>query len=216
MCPTSSFEARSPGGLRFTRSSWARRRRSTRSSPRSWRAWISSRQKRALADANVTLAGEMGRERRLRVAMEGAGGAYDFVLVDTAPTRSLLTTNVLNFVEEVLVPIAPGLFGVLGLGQLQADVSAVRRFLDNKALRIGGIFLTMTEKNNVAKDLEGQLRQLFGGLVFRTKIPRSVKLEEAHSRHESILTYAPKSRGGGGLLGTHGGDPGRWQRGEPD
>jgi chromosome partitioning protein len=154
----------------------------------------------SLADANVTLAGEMGRERRLRVAMEGAGGAYDFVLVDTAPTRSLLTTNVLNFVEEVLIPITPGLFGVLGLGQLQADVSAVRRFLDNKALRIGGIFLTMTEKNNVAKDLEGQLRQLFGGLVFRTKIPRSVKLEEAHSRHESILTYAPKSLGAAAYL----------------
>jgi chromosome partitioning protein len=115
--------------------------------------------------------------------------------VDTAPTRSLLTTNVLNFVEEVLVPIAPGLFGVLGLGQLQADVGQVRRFLDNKALRIGGIFLTMTEKNNVARDLEDQLRQLFGGLVFRTKIPRSVKLEEAHSRYESILTYGPKSVG---------------------
>jgi chromosome partitioning protein len=101
----------------------------------------------------------------------------------------------LNFAGEVMVPIAPGLFGVLGLGQLQADVSAVRRFLDNKVLRIGGIFLTMVEKNNVARDLEEQLRQLFGDLVFATKIPRSVKLEEAHSRHESILTYAPRSTG---------------------
>jgi chromosome partitioning protein len=106
----------------------------------------------------------------------------------------------LNFVEEVLVPIAPGLFGVLGLGQLQADVGQVRQFLDNKVLRIGGIFLTMVEKNNVARDLEDQLRRLFGGLVFRTKIPRSVKLEEAHSRHESILTYAPKSVGAAAYL----------------
>src|SRR4051794_8456249 len=154
----------------------------------------------ALADANVTLAGEIGRERRLRVAMEGAGESFNFVLVDTAPTRSLLTTNTLNFVNEVLVPIAPGLFGVLGLGQLQTDVSAVRRFLDNKVLRIGGGFLTMGEKNNVARDLEEQLRQLFGGLVFGTKIPRSVKLEEAHSRHESILTYAPKSVGAAAYL----------------
>jgi chromosome partitioning protein len=153
-----------------------------------------------LADANVILAGAVGRERRLPMAMEGAGGAYDFVLVDTAPTRSLLTANVLNFAEEVLVPIAPGLFGVLGLGQLQADVGQVRQFLDNKALRIGGIFLTMVEKNNVARDLEGQLRQLFGGLVFRTKIPRSVKLEEAHSRFESVLTYAPRSTGAAAYL----------------
>jgi chromosome partitioning protein len=149
----------------------------------------------SLADANVTLAGAVGRERRLRMAMEGAGEAYDFVLVDTAPTRSLLTANVLNYVGEVLVPIAPGLFGVLGLGQLQADVGQVRLYLDNKALRIGGIFLTLVEKNNVARDLEEQLRRLFGELVFRTRIPRSVKLEEAHSRHESILTYAPKSPG---------------------
>jgi len=154
----------------------------------------------SLADANVTLAGEMGRERRLRVAMERAGGDYGFVLVDTAPTRSLLTTNVLNFADELLVPIAPGLFGILGLGQLQADVAQVRRFLDNKALRIGGILLTMVEKNNVGRDLEAQLRQLFGDLVFRTKIPRSIKLEEAHSRHESILTYAPKSAGAAAYL----------------
>jgi chromosome partitioning protein len=154
----------------------------------------------SLADANVTLAGEMGRERRLHVAMEGIEGLFDFVLVDTAPTRSLLTTNVLNSVEEVMVPIAPGLFGILGLGQLQADVSSVRRFLDNRALRIGGIFLTMVEKNNVARDLEEQLRQLFGTLVFQTKIPRSVKLEEAHSRHESIQTYAPKSVGAAAYL----------------
>jgi chromosome partitioning protein len=148
-----------------------------------------------LADATITLANEVGRERRLRVALEGAGESYDLILVDTAPTRSIITTNVLNFVEEIMVPIAPGLFGILGLGQLQADVAQVRRFLDNKALRIGGIVLTMVEKNNVAKDLEEQLRQLFGGLVFRTKVPRSIKLEEAHSRHQSILDYAPKSVG---------------------
>jgi chromosome partitioning protein len=149
----------------------------------------------SLADVNVILAGAVGREKRLPLAMAGVDLAYDFVLVDTAPTRSLLTANVLNFVGEVLVPIAPGLFGVLGLGQLQADVGQVRQFLDNRALRIGGIFLTMVEKNNVARDLEDQLRRLFGALVFRARIPRSVKLEEAHSRYESILTYAPKNPG---------------------
>jgi chromosome partitioning protein len=148
-----------------------------------------------LADATVVLASEVGRERRLRVALEGPGEAYGFVLVDTAPTRSILTTNVLNFVQEILVPFSPGLFGVLGLGQLQTDVAQVRRFLDNKALRISGVFLTMTEKNNVHRDLEGQLRGLFGGLVLEAKIPRSIKLEEAHARHESVLTHAPKSPG---------------------
>ena len=60
------------------------------------------------------------------MALEGAGESYDLILVDTAPTRSIITTNVLNFVEEIMVPITPGLFGILGLGQLQADVAQVR------------------------------------------------------------------------------------------
>jgi len=149
----------------------------------------------SLADATVVLAAEVGRERRLREALDGAGGGYAFVLVDTAPTRSILTTNVLNAVHELIVPFTPGLFGVLGLGQLQGDVAQVRRYLENKTLRIGGIVLTQVEKNNVHRELEDQLRAMFGALVFAAKVPRSIKVEEAHARHESVLTYAPKSIG---------------------
>jgi chromosome partitioning protein len=154
----------------------------------------------SLANANNTLAGEVGRERRLRVAMERAGVRFDFALLDTAPTRSLLTTNVLTFAEELLVPIAPGYFGLVGLAQLQSDVDDVRSFLDHRRLRIAGIFLTMVERNKVAKDVEDELRRIFGGLLFNTRIPRNIKLEEAHSRHESILTYAPKSVGAASYL----------------
>jgi chromosome partitioning protein len=149
----------------------------------------------SLADATVVLAAEVGRERRLREALDGLGGAYAFILVDTAPTRSILTTNVLNAVQELIVPFTPGLFGVLGLGQLQGDVAQVRRFLENKTLKIGGIVLTQVDKNNVHKQLEDQLREVFGGLVFKAKVPRSIKIEEAHARHESVLSYAPKSIG---------------------
>jgi chromosome partitioning protein len=148
-----------------------------------------------LADATVVLAGEIGRERRLRAALEGVGDRYDFVLVDTAPTRSILTTNVLNYCRELIVPFTPGLFGVLGLGQLQQDVGQVRRLLENKALRIVGILLTQTDKNNVHRQLEDELRGLYGPLVFKAKIPRSIKVEEAHSRHETVLSYAPASGG---------------------
>ena len=153
-----------------------------------------------LANANNILVGEVGRECRLRVAMGRAGGSFDLALVDTAPTRTLLTTNVLTFVEELLVPIAPGYFGLLGLAQLQSDVSDVRTFLDNRKLRIAGIFITMAERNKVAGDVEEELRRIFGELVFKTRIPRSIKLEEAHSRHQSILTYAPKSAGAAAYL----------------
>jgi cellulose biosynthesis protein BcsQ len=105
------------------------------------------------APVTVALATEVGRERRLRGALaEVSSRSFDVGLIDTGPTLSLLTTNVLNFVREVLVPIGPGLFGFLGLGQLQADLDLVRRFLENKELRLAGIFLVLVEKNNVNRD----------------------------------------------------------------
>lgn len=143
-----------------------------------------------LADATIALAGEIGREARLREAMADVGG-YDVVLLDTAPTRSLLTTNALAFVRELVVPMSPAVFGVLGLGQLQADVAQVRRYLGNPTLAIRGVLLTMVEKNNLCRDLESQLRDQLGALVFATKIPRSVKVESAHSAHQSVLAHSP-------------------------
>lgn len=148
-----------------------------------------------LADVNVALAAEVGRERRLRVAMAEVSKPFDVCLMDTGPTRSLLTTNVLNFVREVLVPLGPGLFGFLGLGQLQADMNLVRRFLENKELRLAGIFLTMMERNNVSRDFEREIRSMFGGLVMEATIPRSVKFEEANARQLAIFNHAPKSAG---------------------
>jgi chromosome partitioning protein len=147
----------------------------------------------SLADATASLTNEVGRERRLRLAMVAVENSFDFVLVDTAPTRSVVTTNVLNYVQDIVVPMVPSLFGVLGLAQIQEDVAAVSRYLENRTLRIAGILLTMTEKNNVQSDLEGQLRGMFGAVVFCAKIPRNVKAEEAHARHESVISYAPKS-----------------------
>ncbi len=149
----------------------------------------------ALADVNVALAAEVGRERRLRSALADLPEPFDVCLIDTGPTRSLLTTNVLNFAAEVIVPVGPGLFGFLGLGQLQADMTQVRRFLENKALTLAGIFLTMTEKNNVCRDFERQMREAFGDLVFRATVPRSVKFEEANARQQSIFEHAPRSPG---------------------
>ena len=149
----------------------------------------------SLADANLALAGELGRERRLRLAMKDVEEDYDFVVVDTSPTRSLLNVNVLNYVDEVLVPLDPGLFSLSGLGQLQQAVDDVRRYLDNRSLKIGGLVLTRTASNNVARDVERQVRELFGDLVHATTIPTNAKVEEAHSRYQSVLDYAPRSAG---------------------
>lgn len=149
----------------------------------------------SLADATADLMDEMGRERRLRTALEEVAGDYAFAVVDSAPTRSVLVVNVLNAVDEIIAPFTPGLFGALGLGQLQADVAQVRRFLDNKRLRIGGIVFTQVDKNNVHKDLEDQTRATLGSLVLKTRIPKSIKIEEAHARFESVVTYAPRTVG---------------------
>lgn len=148
-----------------------------------------------LADANLALAGELGRERRLRLALEPVEIGYDFVVLDTPPTRSLLTINAMTYAHEVLVPVDPGLFSLAGLGQLGRAVEEVRKFLDNRALRIAGVLLTRTASTSVSRDVEKQVREAFGPLVFATTIPTSTKIEEAHSRYLSVLDHAPKSPG---------------------
>jgi chromosome partitioning protein len=148
-----------------------------------------------LADVNVAISSEVGRERRLRAAMSEMTREFDVCLIDTGPTRSLILTNVLNFAREVIVPIGPGLFGFLGLGQLQADMGLVRRFLENKTLTLTGVFLVLMERNNVCRDFERQVREMYGDLVMRATIPRSVKFEEANARTMTIFEHARMSPG---------------------
>lgn len=149
----------------------------------------------SLADASVALANQIGREARLRAALAGLGPDYDFAIVDTSPTRSVLTINVLVFAAEVLIPIEPGLFSLSGLGQLQGAIEDVRRYLGNDRLRISGLVLTRTRHDGVSRDVEAQLRATFGALVYRATVPTSVKVEEAHGRFLSVLDYAPRSTG---------------------
>lgn len=149
----------------------------------------------SLAEANLALTNLVGRECRLRSALEAVEGDYDYVVLDTSPQRSLLTINALVYLDEAIVPVDPGLFAVAGLGQLQAAVDDVRRYLDNRRLRIAGLVLTRTQNNNVSRDVEAQLRGLFGALVYRATIPTNAKVEEAHSRYQSVLDYAPRSAG---------------------
>jgi chromosome partitioning protein len=149
----------------------------------------------SLADANLELANQIGRENRLRAALADVENRFDVAVIDTPPTRSLLTINALTASAEVLIPVEPSLFALSGLGQLQADVDDVRRFLGNASLRIAGILLTRTRRDSVCRDVEAHLRETFGELVFKTTIPTSVKVEEAHGRFLSVIDYAPRSPG---------------------
>lgn len=149
----------------------------------------------SLADANLELANKIGRENRLRAALVEVRSRYDVVVIDTPPTRSILTINALVAAGEVLIPVEPGLFSLSGLGQLQSAIDDVRRYLDNPALKIAGILITRTRHDSVSRDVETQLRETFGELVFKTTIPTSVKVEEAHGRFLSVIDYSPRSPG---------------------
>lgn len=148
-----------------------------------------------LADANLSLAAELGRERRLRLAMRGVDQDYDFVVIDTSPQRTLINVNVLNYAAAVYCPVDPGIFSIAGLVKLQEAISGVVRFLDNHALRLAGLVLTRVQRDNLARDTETQLRGTFPGLVHEATIPASIKIGEAHARYLSVLDYAPRSPG---------------------
>jgi chromosome partitioning protein len=146
-----------------------------------------------LSEANLILAAQMGREKRLRSALAGLEQAFDFGVFDCSPQRSLLTVNVLNAVDEVIVPVDPGIFSMTGLATLEEAVDQTKKYLDNQTLKIAGLLLTRIRKDNVCREVESQLRELYPDLVLEATIPHSVKLEEAHSRFQSIREWSPKS-----------------------
>jgi chromosome partitioning protein len=145
-----------------------------------------------LADAALLLADQLGRERRLRSSLGGLDD-YDLVVIDAAPQMSLVTVNVLNYAAELLVPVDAGLYSIMGLARLQETVEQVRRYLDNRELRISGMVLTRTHRNKATRDIEAQLREAYGDLVYQTVIPHSVRVEEAHARHRTVLEFDPRS-----------------------
>lgn len=154
----------------------------------------------SLADVNVAMADSasklgIGRESRLKRALAEIEHEYDFVIVDTGPQRTLLNVNVLNYVDEVFVPIDPGYWSIMGVRHLEELIQQIREHMQHQTLKIGGVLLTKTQHTNVAKQVEDQIREYFGDRAFQTTIPLNVKVEEAHSRGLAVLDYAPESAG---------------------
>ena len=152
------------------------------------------------ADVNIALADSsgrlgLGRETRLQQALSKIDEMYDYVIIDTGPQRNLLNINVLNYVDEVLVPIDPGYWSVMGVRGLEELIGEVRRHMNRPQLHINGVLLTKVQHTNVAREVEKQVRDYFGDLVFDATIPLNVKVEEAHSRGLAVLDYAPESSG---------------------
>lgn len=148
-----------------------------------------------LAGAEIELVSVLSRELRLRNALKGADGDYDFILIDCPPSLGLLTVNALAAAHEVLIPIQCEYYALEGLSQLLRNVDLVRGNL-NPDLDIGGVVLTMYDaRTKLSADVAQQVRDHFGEVTYRAVVPRSVRLSEAPSYGEPIEAFDPMSRG---------------------
>jgi chromosome partitioning protein len=148
-----------------------------------------------LAGAEIELVPAFSRENRLRRAIEAVLDDYDYVLIDCPPSLGLLTVNGLNAAAEVLVPIQCEYYALEGLGQLLRNVDLVKRNL-NPRLEVSTIVCVMYDaRTNLAADVVKEVREHFGDKVCRTVVPRTVKLSEAPSFGQPIITFDPNSKG---------------------
>ena len=155
-----------------------------------------------LAPSNILLSGaepeitaRYGRERLLRLAVEQMDGKYDFCVIDCSPSLSLLTLNALVASSDVIIPVQTHYYALEGLRQLLETINVVQgRF--NPSLRILGVLLTFFESRTLlSREVQRQTKEFFGELMLDTVIHKSVRLAEAPSAGESILTYDSQSKG---------------------
>jgi chromosome partitioning protein len=148
-----------------------------------------------LVGANLELIGLEDREFRLRQRLEPIRQDYRFILLDCPPALDLLTLNALIAADAVLVPIQCEFFALEGISELIDTVDRIRDSF-NHPLEIEGILLTMfDDRTNLTKQVAQDLKEFFKDQVFRTVIPRSIRLAEAPSFGKPILGYDPRSRG---------------------
>ncbi len=150
---------------------------------------------RDLVGAEIELVDRPERERVLARSLDAARKEYDLILVDCPPSLGLLTLNTLTAADSVLIPIQCEFYALEGLSQLLNTVRLVQRGL-NPSLEIEGVLLTMYDgRLNLSKQVAAEAREYFGGKVFETTIPRNVRLAEAPSFGQPIVTYDVLSAG---------------------
>jgi chromosome partitioning protein len=148
-----------------------------------------------LSGAEIELVDIPSREFRLRKALDGIAGVYDYVLIDCPPSLGLLTLNALVAAHAVLVPLQCEFYALEGLSHLVRTVERIKRSL-NPGLEIQGVVLTMFDKRNNLSDLvAADVRGHFGDKVYDTVIPRNVRVSEAPSHGKPVLIYDFRSAG---------------------
>ena len=148
-----------------------------------------------LVGANLELVDITRREFRLRERIAEIRDDYRFILIDCPPALDLLTLNALVAADAVLVPIQCEFFALEGISELMDTIDRIRNSFSHP-LTVEGILLTMyDDRTNLTRQVAADLREFFGDQVFRTIIPRSIRLAEAPSFGKTILSYDPRSRG---------------------
>ena len=148
-----------------------------------------------LVGAELELVSAFARENRLANGIEGIRDDYDYVIIDCPPSLNLLTINALTASDGVMVPVQCEYYAMEGLSELVKTIQLVQEHLNPK-LSIEGIILTMFDaRNNLARQVSGEVRNFFGEKVYESVVPRNVKLSESPSHGKSILMYDVHSKG---------------------
>ena len=148
-----------------------------------------------LAGAEVELVSMMSREQRLKEKLEKVKDNYDYILIDCPPSLGLITLNAFTASDSVLIPVQCEYFALEGLGQLLNTINLVKKHL-NKEIKIEGALLTMYDiRTNLSNQVVKEVKKYFENKVYKTVIPRNVRLSEAPSYGMPITEYDPKSKG---------------------
>jgi chromosome partitioning protein len=148
-----------------------------------------------LTGANIELANTEGRALRLRRALDPLKSNFDLIILDCPPALDLLTLNVLSAAETLIVPMQAEYFALEGISELISTLERVRAAF-NPELNIEGVLLTMyDDRTNLAQQVTDTLREYFRERLFRTVIPRNIRLAEAPSHGKPVALYDPRSRG---------------------
>ncbi len=153
-----------------------------------------------LADAEIKLSEELGRETLLKEALtrateEGVLDNYDYIIIDCNPSLGLLTVNALCAADSLIIPMEPSIFALDGIEKLVDIIKLVRRKI-NSDLQIKGVLLTRIDgRTNIAEEFERELKDIFGKKVFDTIIHQNVKINEAQTEALPINLYDKKARG---------------------
>lgn len=148
-----------------------------------------------LAGANIELVDMDRREFRLADLLEEARHAYDYIIIDCPPSLGLLTINSLVAADEVLIPVQAEYYALEGLGQLLETIALIQTHIKPELAVLGAVITMFDKRTRLSEDVMNELYKYFPDTIFRSVIPRTVRLAEAPSFGQTIIQYEPKGKG---------------------